>query len=325
MKRRTKKNKGLRKIFIVGAYWILFVAMMGIFATPLFKYSADAPKGYADLKKPIKTSVQVVKKGTTEGVAGQYVVVNVDLGKTILGKTGGQGFTVDGDFSLVQKDKSIYLQYGNTIVKTLYFYLSNEKSEKGDSKQVVMNVSPLISADKLDSLKPYADQPNTYRLSTVTLYSDKSGGEITGFIAANGTNSAESIASGEAVVNAVGVGVPIPAPGGPDSINNKTAYSYDQYICALYYWALNVGFGLTLLMFLYAGYRYMTAAGNDSVFTETKDVLTSAIMGFLLLLCIRLILHFLNVPEPGACFPNAAASSISVHTYAINNIVSIIP
>jgi len=156
MKTKTKKIKGRRRIFIIGAYWILFVALLGIFASPIFRYSAD-----------------------TNSAAG--------------------------------------------------------------------------------------------------------------------TNTSQTN-------NEVGVGVSIPAPGGPTSVDNKTSYTYDQYICALYHWALNIGFGLTLLMFLYAGYRYMTSAGNDSVFTETKDVLTSAVIGFLLLLCIRLVLHFLNVPEPGKCF-----------------------
>lgn len=100
----------------------------------------------------------------------------------------------------------------------------------------------------------------------------------------------------------VGVGVQIPG-------NNNKHYTFATYMCAIYYWALNIGFGLTLLMFIYAGYRYMTAAGNDSVFTDTKDILTSAILGFLLLLMIRLVLHVLNVPEPDKCFTEAVSTT----------------
>ncbi|MCL5410721.1 MAG: hypothetical protein M1324_02595 [Patescibacteria group bacterium] len=104
----------------------------------------------------------------------------------------------------------------------------------------------------------------------------------------------------------VGVGVPIPGQG------NKDHFTYSQYICAIYNWALNIGFGLTLLMFIYAGYRYMTAAGNDAVFTDTKDILTSAILGFLLLLLIKLILNILNVPAPDECFPKTAMNTIHI-------------
>jgi hypothetical protein len=110
------------------------------------------------------------------------------------------------------------------------------------------------------------------------------------------------IAASVSSLKADGVGIGVPIPG-----KVQDHYTYAQYMCAIYHWALNIGFGLTLLMFIYAGYRYMTAAGNDSVFADTKDILTSAILGFLLLLLIRLILNILNVPEPDQCFAEVTA------------------
>ena len=107
---------------------------------------------------------------------------------------------------------------------------------------------------------------------------------------ASGTTATESSGSGSGIE----VGVEIPGKG--------TRFTYTEYMCAFYRWALNIGFGLTLLMFIYAGYRYMTAAGNDAVFTDTKDILTSAILGFLLLLLIKLILNILDVQMPDSCF-----------------------
>lgn len=315
MKRsRTKKVKGLRKIFIIGGYWILLVGLLGIFASPLFRYSANAPSGYTDLGKTIKPSVFVADSGSDKGMSGEYVGIKPDAGKQINGVTGSEGYSNDGDFGLVSKGDSIYITYGGAIVKTLYFYITDKDHNK-TGKQVTMSVSPLTSKDKLENFIP-PDNKNVYRLLPVILKSDHSGGSVTGFTAANGVSNATGSGSGG---SGVGVGVPIPAPG-KDDLNNKTAYTYDEYICALYYWALNIGFGLTLLMFIYAGYRYMTAAGNDSAFTETKDVLTSAIMGFLLLLCIRLVLHFLNVPEPGNCFTDVTAGKSGYSTLAINNI-----
>lgn len=274
----------------------MFVALTGLFSSSFFRFSADAPSGYIDLKKTIKPSVMVGEEGSDTGEAGQFIGIKADAGKQINGKTGEEGYSNEGEFNLVEKGDLVYITHNNAIVKTLYFYLT-DKDYKKVGNQVTMSVFPLISKDKLDNLIPATDE-NIYRLPTVTLNPDKSGGKITGFTAANGVNNAPDGTE----ASKVSVGVPIPAPGGPEELNNAEAYTYNEYICALYYWALNIGFGLTLLMFVYAGYRYMTSAGNDAAFTETKDVLTNAILGFLLLLCIRVILHFLNVPEPGACF-----------------------
>lgn len=129
----------------------------------------------------------------------------------------------------------------------------------------------------------------------------------------NGTIGANSSSAGTGTTSGSGVGVGVPITG-----KESTHYTYSEYLCAVYYWALNIGFGLTILMFMYAGYRYMTAAGNDAVFTDTKDILTSAILGFLLLLMIRLVLHVLNVPEPDKCFPSTTATILN-HLSAIRS------
>ncbi len=318
-KSKSKKIKGRKKIFIIGAYWILFVALMGIFSSSIFKYSADAPAGYTDIAKTIKPSVLVAEKGSENGVASKNIGISVDLKEQINGKTGSSGYSNEGEFGLVQKGDSVYITHENAIVKTLYFYLTDANQKKADNKQVTMNVAPLITKDKLENLIP-ASNEKVYRLPTVTLYPDGSGGSVVGFTAANGANNGAGDNGGGS--SAVGVGVPIPAPGSPnDGIDNAESYTYNGYMCALYYWALNIGFGLTLLMFVYAGYRYMTAAGNDSVFTETKDVLTNAILGFMLLLCIRLVLHFLHVPEPDSCFEKKSKSNNTttiVQPYALD-------
>jgi len=144
---------------------------------------------------------------------------------------------------------------------------------------------------------------------TVTQLSTETGKSELGTGSGYGSSGQLSSTLTEAVtpeIENAGVGVGVQIPG-----SSATSYTFSSYMCAIYYWALNIGFGLTLLMFIYAGYRYMTAAGNDSVFTDTKDILTSAILGFLLLLMIRLVLHVLNVPEPDKCFTNPTAAILN--------------
>lgn len=88
------------------------------------------------------------------------------------------------------------------------------------------------------------------------------------------------------------IGVSIPQE------NNKefTGGSYGEYIGATYSFALKAGIGLTVLMIIYAGYRYMTSQGNPSAINEAKDIIIGSLSGFSLLLLVHMIISILDLP-----------------------------
>lgn len=93
-------------------------------------------------------------------------------------------------------------------------------------------------------------------------------------------------------VKAIEVGIGIPDENG----NTVTKFDdYGKYIEAIYDFALRLGAVLTILMLIYAGYRYMTSQGNPSAINDAKDIIIGSLSGFALLLLVYLILKIINV------------------------------
>ena len=96
-------------------------------------------------------------------------------------------------------------------------------------------------------------------------------------------------------VHAVGVGVDVPSEPG------KTDYTFPEYICAVYKYSLVIGASLSALMIIWAGYKYLTSQGNQTQISDAKDIVVGTLIGFALLVSIRLVLSFLNISS--SCFP----------------------
>lgn len=74
--------------------------------------------------------------------------------------------------------------------------------------------------------------------------------------------------------------------------------SYKDWIEAIYNFSIRLGGILTLLMLIYAGYKYMMSQGNPTAINEAKEILFGSLSGFALLLLVFFILKFLNVSNP---------------------------
>lgn len=88
----------------------------------------------------------------------------------------------------------------------------------------------------------------------------------------------------------VGIGIP-----DEDGVAQTRFDDYGKYIEAVYDFALRLGAVLTILMLIYAGYRYMTSQGNPSAINDAKDIIIGSLSGFALLLLVYLILKIINV------------------------------
>lgn len=89
-------------------------------------------------------------------------------------------------------------------------------------------------------------------------------------------------------VHAFNTGIKI---GGKDSFDD-----WGDYVGTFVNYALIIGMALAILMILYAGIRYITSQGNSTALSDAKDIMTGAILGFLVLFLIKYILGTLNIP-----------------------------
>jgi len=70
---------------------------------------------------------------------------------------------------------------------------------------------------------------------------------------------------------------------------------WGEYISTFIDYALDIGMALAVLMILYAGVRYLTSQGNPTAISDAKEIITGAIIGFLVLVLIKYILSTLNI------------------------------
>ena len=89
-----------------------------------------------------------------------------------------------------------------------------------------------------------------------------------------------------------GFGVAIALPG-----HDKDFTGYSDWIKAFYTFSIRLGGVLTILMLIFAGYKYMTSQGNPTAINEAKDILIGSLSGYALLLLVSLILNLIKVPQ----------------------------
>ncbi len=70
--------------------------------------------------------------------------------------------------------------------------------------------------------------------------------------------------------------------------------SSSQYINAVYRFALGIVGIIAVVLIMFGGLRWMAAAGNESIITEAKEIVTSAVTGLVIALLSYVILAFIN-------------------------------
>ncbi len=66
--------------------------------------------------------------------------------------------------------------------------------------------------------------------------------------------------------------------------------NFGQYVSKILTWLVTVVGSLAALMFIYAGYLYVSAGSNPEAVTQAKDIIIGVITGILLLFLIEVIL-----------------------------------
>lgn len=94
---------------------------------------------------------------------------------------------------------------------------------------------------------------------------------------------------------ALGIGVPIPGSEKADGTLRQN-WNFNAYMYAMLNFAITIGLVLAGLMIVYAGIRYMLSRGDTSQTGESKNLLLGAVIGFSLLLLVKLILKVLDIP-----------------------------
>ena len=82
----------------------------------------------------------------------------------------------------------------------------------------------------------------------------------------------------------------LPFPGQDQEIS-----SFNEYIIQLIGFAINVGFALAVLVILYGAIKYTSGAGDEAKAKDSKDIILGAVIGFALLVLIRVIIPILGL------------------------------
>lgn len=71
--------------------------------------------------------------------------------------------------------------------------------------------------------------------------------------------------------------------------------STNDFIAYILRWAIGIGGGIAFLLIIYAGFMIMTSSGNPERLKAGQELLTSAIMGLILLIFSVFILRIIGV------------------------------
>ena len=93
---------------------------------------------------------------------------------------------------------------------------------------------------------------------------------------------------------AVNVGLCIPNASGCKS----SFANFGAYIMAILEFAKRVGTVVVILSIIYGGYVYLTSQGDSAKLNTAKDRVGGAILGYILLLLIGAILHYIGIDSP---------------------------
>ncbi len=71
--------------------------------------------------------------------------------------------------------------------------------------------------------------------------------------------------------------------------------TFQAYLIVLFGQAINIAFGLALLMILWGAFKYVTAGGDDAKVRDAKDTIVGAVIGFALLILIKILLPLFQI------------------------------
>jgi hypothetical protein len=104
------------------------------------------------------------------------------------------------------------------------------------------------------------------------------------------TSVAVAVAADEPASKGMTVGVTIPG-----ATTSGQAYTVPGYVRGIYAFSMKVAVALSILMIIYAGYKYLTSKGESGAINEAKDILFSTLMGAALLMLVVLVANFAGV------------------------------
>lgn len=92
------------------------------------------------------------------------------------------------------------------------------------------------------------------------------------------------------IAKAYEIGVPI--SGG------KTTYtSFNAYLVDLVNLAINIGGLIAILVIVYGGLLYVTSAGDEAKVKSAKDIIVGSLVGFALLVLIKVLVPILGLSQ----------------------------
>jgi len=75
-----------------------------------------------------------------------------------------------------------------------------------------------------------------------------------------------------------------------------TSYAdFTSYFLALIKLAINIAGSLAILVILWGAFRYVTSAGDEAKAKEAKDLIIGAVVGFALLVLIRVLVPIIGI------------------------------
>ena len=98
------------------------------------------------------------------------------------------------------------------------------------------------------------------------------------------------ISADDTTGKAMTVGVTIPG-----ATTAGQSYTVPGYVRGIYAFSMKVAVALSILMIIFAGYKYMTSKGDSGAINEAKDILFSTLMGAALLMLVVLVANFAGV------------------------------
>ncbi|HSX41765.1 MAG TPA: hypothetical protein VLE93_00255 [Candidatus Saccharimonadales bacterium] len=71
--------------------------------------------------------------------------------------------------------------------------------------------------------------------------------------------------------------------------------SFSAYLVALFGEAINIAFALAILMVLWGAFKYLSAGGDDGKVKDAKDTIVGAVIGFALLVLVKVLLPLFQI------------------------------
>lgn len=71
--------------------------------------------------------------------------------------------------------------------------------------------------------------------------------------------------------------------------------SFNDYLIDLVGFAINVAFALAILVILFGAFKYATSGGDETKIKDAKDIIVGAVVGFALLVLIRVLVPILGI------------------------------